>query len=194
MICLYIFAEEESFKVVSDIILPQLIDENISFKVYPHQGKQDLEKAIKNTVPTISKIPGARIIITRDQDQENCLDIKKRIDDSIKEKCNAPYKIRILCRQLENWFLGDLGAIEKSYSGFKASHYENKAEYRDIDSIQNAAQVLQNLIPEFKNQQYLPKLKTAQTITTNMDITSNRSKSFQNYIKAIQELIQDGGV
>lgn len=189
MIHLFIFTEEKSFELLTEILLPELVSEKCVWRVFSHQGKQDLEQAVKKIVPSISRIPGARILITRDQDMEDCLEVKKKIIETIDGKCESPYKIRIVCRALENWFLGDLKAVEKSYSGFKSKNYENKSEFREIDNIQNAHLVLQKIIPQYKNHAYLPKLETAQSIGPNMDLKMNRSKSFQNFIKAVQDLL-----
>lgn len=76
MICLHIFPEEPSAKILFEAILPELVSENVTFRIYPHQGKQDLEHALRKTIPTISKIPGSRILITRDQDSADCKDVK----------------------------------------------------------------------------------------------------------------------
>jgi hypothetical protein len=72
MTFLHVFTEEESARRVFDIILPKILPDGIYFKVYSHQGKNDLEKALRTTLPTISKIPGSRILITRDQDSADC--------------------------------------------------------------------------------------------------------------------------
>lgn len=76
MTTLHIFTEEPSAKKVFDIILPKLLPQNVSYRVYPHQGKQDLGKALKDSVPTISKIPGSKIIITRDHDSSDCKQVR----------------------------------------------------------------------------------------------------------------------
>jgi hypothetical protein len=188
MICLYIFTEEESFRRTADNVLPKILPKGAAYKVYVHQGKQDLERAIKTTVPIISKKPGAKILITRDQDSGDCGKIKNRIRDTIADRCHCQYLIRIVCRQLENWFLGDLGAVEKAYPGFKSSRHINKARLRDIDDVQNADEYLCSILPDYKNRRYLPKLETAEKISAELDITNNSSKSFSHFITGIQKL------
>jgi hypothetical protein len=188
MICLHIFTEEESFKRMVDNVLPKLLSKDAAYKVYVHQGKQDLEHAIRTTIPYISKIPGARILITRDQDLEDCVKLKNRIQNIIRDRCDSPHLIRIVCRQLEAWFLGDLGAVEKAYPRFKSSKYINKTNLQNVDDIQNSDEYLRSILPDYKDRRYLPKLETAEKISAELDITNNSSKSFSHFISGIQKL------
>lgn len=111
MITLHVFTEKASVKVFFENIIPDLLPDNASFRIYDHQGKKDLENALKNTLPTISKTPGARVLITRDQDLEDCYRAKENIEKLIQNSCNCAYFIRIICRELEAWYLGDMKAI-----------------------------------------------------------------------------------
>ncbi len=77
MITFHVFTEERSAKNVFDELLPKILHENVNFRIYPHQGKQDLERALRTTLPTISKLPGSKILITRDQDNEDCIGTSK---------------------------------------------------------------------------------------------------------------------
>lgn len=188
MIGLHIFTEEPSLKEVLDIIVPKIIPQGVYYQIYPHQGKQDLEKALKTAVPSISKIPGARIIITRDQDNDDCKILKSNLEKLVTGKINCEYKIRIVCKELESWFLGDLAAVEATYNRFKANQYSNRADFRDVDGIPKPSELLRRIIPEYSNLDSLPKLATAQRIGANMDLNNNRSESFNQMVAAIKEL------
>ncbi len=63
---LHVFTEEPSCKNVLGILLPKILPEEVEFRIYPHQGKQDLERALSTTLPAISRIPDSKIIILRD--------------------------------------------------------------------------------------------------------------------------------
>jgi hypothetical protein len=189
MTVIHIFTEEPSAKKVFDHILPKLLPENTSFRVYPHQGKQDLEKALRDSVPSISKMPGSKILITRDQDNDDCVLVKKTIKERIDFNCNCDYKIRIVCRELESWFLGDLKAIKKAYPRFSPEHYQHKADIRNVDNIVSPNKYLLKIIPEFKSQTTLPKLEVADSIAPHLGIESNQSKSFNQMVNAIKELL-----
>ncbi|HMQ62161.1 MAG TPA: DUF4276 family protein [Flavilitoribacter sp.] len=186
---LHVFTEEPSCKNVFEVLLPNILPEHISFNIYSHQGKQDLKKALGRTLPTISKIPGSKILVTRDQDSASCIDVKRQLDEIVNENCSCDYRIRIVCRELESWFLGDLSAIEKAYPRFKPSQISNKSELRDVDEINNPKEFLLKNIPEFSGRQYLPKLEFSSSIAPFMDLEKNKSKSFNHTISAIKELI-----
>jgi hypothetical protein len=142
---LHIFTEEPSIEKVFDALLPQILPESISFYIHPHQGKQDLEQALKTAVPSISKIPNAKILITRDQDEDDCKKLKQKLVNLVHEKCACDYFVRIICKELESWFLGDLPAIEKAWPGFKAKQCSNKRQLKNVDNIKKPSEYLQKI-------------------------------------------------
>lgn len=188
MIGLHIFTEESSLKTVLEILVPKIIPPEMYFRIYPHQGKQDLERALRTTIPSISKIPGSRIIITRDQDNEDCKILKKNLEGVISNKIFCDYKIRIVCRELESWFLGDLLAVENAFNRFKHDQHINRSDLRDTDNIFKPSETLRQIIPEYSNLDNLPKLETAQKIGIHLNIDKNTSKSFNQMIMAIRTL------
>lgn len=50
---------------------------------------------------------------------------------------DCPKLIRIVCKELEAWYLGDFLAIHKVYNNFKYKSYDGKAKFR-IPDICNA--------------------------------------------------------
>lgn len=191
MTYIHIFTEESSIKEVLDVILPKILPENVEFRIYPHQGKDDLEIALARMVPSLSQIPGSKIIVTRDQDALDCKIVKKNLLQIIEGKCNCPYKICIVCRELESWFLGDLPAIESAYNRFKSNQYANKAQFRNIDGISKPSQLLKKIIPDYTHHKSLFKIGTAQRIAPHMNLETNKSASFQHFIKTIKTLLEE---
>jgi len=191
MTTIHIFTEEPSAKKVLDAILPKILPDNIEFRVYPHQGKGDLEKAFNNSIPTICKIPGSKVLITCDQDSSDCIKVKQNIEEKIELKCNCDYKIRIVCKELESWFLGDLNAIREAYPRFKPEQYLRKADFRNVDSINTPNKYLLKIIPELNNRSFLPKQEVAATISPHLDIDNNRSISFNHTLKAVKSFFDE---
>jgi len=188
MTVLHIFTEEPSLKKVFDVILPKILPEQVLFRIYPHQGKQDLEKALTHTIPSISKIPGSKILITRDQDTDDCKKVKSELMNLVMNNCHCDYYVRIICKELESWFIGDLKAVESAFPRFKASQFENKSKYRNVDKISKPSAELLRLIPEFNNKRFLPKLEVSEKIAIHMNPENNKSKSFSHTITAIKKL------
>ncbi len=195
---LHIFTEERSAQkffeaLMLKIFAEQNISQNIAkerFRVYGYSGKEDLKKSLQTTVPTISKQPEAKILITIDQDGEDCRSLKNDLENIIKNKCHCPHKIRIICRELESWFLGDLEAIARSYPRFKADQYRNKSDFKNIDaSKQKPSVALLKIIPDFKGLERLSKVAVAEKISQNLDLQNNTSTSFNATIGAIKQLI-----
>lgn len=187
MITLFIFTEEPSIKEVLDVVIPK-ISPDLNFQIFPHQGKNDLENALRKTVPNISKIPNARIIIVRDQDDLDCKELKKSLISIIENNIYCPYKVRIVCKELESWFLGDLSALEKTFPTFKSARIATKREMRNVDDIQKPSKYILKVIPEYANKNYLPKINTAKIIAPNLSIDNNNSLSFKNMVNAIRKL------
>jgi Domain of unknown function (DUF4276) len=189
MTFLHVLAEELSIKIVLDILLPSLLPNGTLFRVYSYNGKDDLQKAIQSVVPSLSRTPGAVVLIIRDQDQYDCIALKQELMRLTYSNCSTNFKIRIVCRELEAWYLGDMDAVELAYPRFKADQYKNKSDFRDVDSIVDPVEKLRRLIPDYSQQERLPKLEIAQQVAVHMQIDRNRSTSFQHFFRAVTELI-----
>ncbi len=189
MIMLHILTEELSCKKVLDALLPKVLPENVHYRIYPHQGREDLKKALNNTGPHLSKTPDARIVVLHDQDQHNCKKLKKELLQILKAKCVSPFLICIVYRELENWYLGDLQALKGAYPRFKAGKYQSKKILRNIDRIQNAPQLILSMVPELSNRKTLPKLEIAEKIAGHLSLEKNKSVSFNYFFKGLQKLL-----
>ena len=70
-------------------------------------GKQDLEKQLEKKIRGYLN-PEARFIVLRDQDAEDCRAVKKRLLKKCHRTGRTECKVRIACRELESFYLGDL--------------------------------------------------------------------------------------
>ena len=171
--------EEESAKNVLKELMPRLLP-TIKFKYYPFHGKSELQK---NIIPTMQKWqkPNSCFVILHDQDANDCILLKRKLLE-LCEECRRPYLVRIVCRELESWYWGDLYAVSQTYTEFEADNYKNRAKYRNPDEIHKPADELKRWIPEFK------KTKASRTIPPKMDISRNISPSFQCFVDGVQRL------
>ncbi|AOX00112.1 hypothetical protein BJP34_12230 [Moorena producens PAL-8-15-08-1] len=179
--------EERSMENVLDQLLPKIIPNEITYSCITHQGKQDLWKSIPNKIKTFQYYsPDTRFIIVHDQDSHDCQTLKSEL----LEICQTAGKdnnvmIRIVCHELESWFLGDLAAVEKAYNmkPNKLSKKQSKQKYRNPDQLNSAKQELKGLVKE-----YYPGTHSKK-IAPHLSLTDNTSHSFQVFIKGIKHLL-----
>ncbi|NEP37014.1 DUF4276 family protein [Moorena sp. SIO3B2] len=178
--------EEPSMKNVLDQLLPKIIPDEINYICIPHQGKQDLCKSIPNKIKAFQYSPDTRFIIVHDQNSHDC----KKLKSELLEICQTAGKsnnvmIRIICHELESWFLGNLAAVEKAYNmkPNSLSKQQSKKKYRNPDQLNSAKQELKRLVNE-----YYPGIHSKK-IAPYLSLTDNTSHSFQVFIKGIKHLL-----
>ncbi|TAE49129.1 MAG: DUF4276 family protein [Cytophagales bacterium] len=98
--------------------------------------------------------------------------------------------IRIVCRELESWYLGDMQAIQQAYPSFKLDKYTNKKKFREPDIMNNAAEEIEKILPEFK------KINSAKLISQYLDVVNglknkNKSESYKQFIKGVQKFFEE---
>lgn len=184
-----VLVEEPSMKNLLEIILPKILP--IGYKlndncfIRPHQGKSDLQKSIPKKVIAYENFSKeVKLIVVHDQDSNDCIKLKNELLNLVKKQNeDQSCLIRIACKELENWYLGDMQSIEKVYTTFKASKFENKARYRDPDKVGGAYE-LQKLIKGFS------KGLASKEIPKFMDISNNNSPSFRHLISGVQNFLK----
>ena len=183
--------EEESMKLVLETILPKLIPSYKSICYITHQGKQDLVRSIPRKIKVFQRFnKHTKFIIVHDQDSHNCLDLKDKLI-KLCDQCNPQnVLIRIICRELESWFLGDLIAVEKAFelTPNTLAKYQNKQKFRNPDRLNSAKQELTKLFKKGFNEDYCPALHSRK-IAPYLSLSQNRSHSFQIFIRGVKELL-----
>lgn len=181
MMELYFMLEEPSMKVLLDELLPRIIPEEIQYYLIKHEGKQDLEKSLPRKLRALPQ--NARFIVLRDQDSEDCFELKARLSSLCATAGRDDTVIRIVCHELESWFLGDLQAVELAYSKGGLARLQGQRKYREPDRLNNAAQELKKLVPAYQ------KISGARLISRYLDVHNNRSISFRVFIEGVLKAI-----
>lgn len=84
---------------------------------------------------------GVRILIVRDNDGADCRVLKKRLLSLV--PVGAPeHRIRLVCQELESWFLGDLEAVASAYPTARRRALFARLGSRDPDDLTNASDLL----------------------------------------------------
>lgn len=179
-----ILVEEASMKEFLSILLPKVISSpwrlNENYFIRSFEGKSDLQKNIPTKVKFLSnwKHEKVGIVIMQDQDSADCKNLKNKLILLCEQNGNCPKLIRIICRELEAWYIGDFRAINKAYSNFNHHNYIHKAKFRIPDNC-NAYDELRKILPEFQ------KVGGAKKIAPNINIEENKSESFQQTITGL---------
>ena len=121
----------------------------------------------------------------RDQDQSDC----ERTKESLEALCALAGRqatVRIACRELEAFYLGDLAAVEAGLKIPGLGALQNKARFRDPDRVVCPAFELQKLT---KNR--YQKVAGSRAIAPHLNLTAPRSKSFQHLIETIRAISSD---
>ena len=178
--------EERSAKNVIESLLPKIISDNhLTYICLEHQGKQDLAKSIPRKLKAFSHSPDTKFIVIHDQDSNDCKTLKSQLYQLCNQAGNSDVLIRIICRELESWFLGDLNAVEQAYSLKEGSlsRKQNQAKFRNPDSLNSAKQELKNLLEE-----YYPGVGSKK-IAPHLSLKNNTSTSFQTFVSGVKKLI-----
>jgi hypothetical protein len=180
-----ILTEEPSMEHFLSGILPKVLPDDykvdVNCFIRAHRGKSDLQKSIPNKMRAYPQFGyPVKVLIIHDQDSNDCKNLKNKITE-LCGMTTIPFVVRIACRELENWYLGQLAAIEKVYPETKASSLINKAKYRNPDLLHGANE-LNRMTQNFS------KTQAAREISKHVDVNNNTSPSFNHTIRAIRHL------
>lgn len=175
--------EEQSAKEMIQGILPQLLPSEIHTRFIVFEGKSDLEKRLQLKIKGW-QTPDSYFVVLRDQDSGNCKVIKQNLVAKCKDVGREDTLVRIACHELESWYLGDLGAVEKGLK-IKLQQSQTSAKFRAPDQLANAAEELEKI-----TRNLYQKVGGSRDIAPYLNLTSNTSTSFNIFIKGIQTLVK----
>lgn len=154
--------------------------EKTHWVVFDYNGKSDLEKSFPRIMKQWHE-PGSRFIVLRDNDGSDCRLLKQRLSALVPAQ-NQPHLIRIVCQELESWFLGDMQAIGEAYPASTRHDQFKSLSKRDPDGLTNASELVRSLTGTGA------KRLRATEIAKKMRASSNRSASFQVFLSGLQRL------
>ena len=172
--------EEPSMQSFLEGVLPRFFP-GLEFLCIPHRGKQDLEKSIPRKLQKW-RVPGDRFVILRDQDSDDCVHLKARLTELCRASGRPDAVVRIACRELEAWYLGDPAALAAEYGDESLLELARKKRFRDPDSVVHPAQELVRIVPDFR------KIDGARRMAQQVTRDRNRSRSFQVLMQSVEKL------
>lgn len=174
--------EEPSAQDLLEGLVPRLIPAEWSARFIPFQGKQDLERRMSRFLQNWQN-PDARFVILRDQDSSDCRDVKRGLVERCARAGRADALVRIACRELEAWIIGDLAAFAAEYQVAPAAKAQRKAKFRDPDLLGSPVKELRTFVPTYQ------KREGARRMGPHLDPKRNASTSFRFFCSGLAQLV-----
>ena len=182
------FLEESSMEVFLEALLSRLFPDLI-FQCVVYNGWADLE----DSVPGILRnwhMPGDRFVVVRDSNGYDCHSLKQRIVASCKETGRDDVLVRIVCQELEGWYLGDFVALAEAYDSPKVLQHQIKARFRNPDLVRKPSDEVAKLVGPYRKMEAARRLGTRR-LGSLIDGQRNRSRSFQVFVEGVRRLVVD---
>ncbi len=175
-----LMTEEPSMRLTLESLILRFFPQRVKdrdWMVSSFSGKSDLEKNIS------LKMRGWKwgnpfFIILRDADGGDCVALKEYLT-GLAQPCGPEFKIRVVCQELESWFIGDCVAVKQAYPRCVFSNETKR--YRNPDCLTNASEELTRLTGD------RTKGQRAKSISVHLEPSRNCSPSFQVVFKTLQQ-------
>jgi hypothetical protein len=176
--------EEASMEEMLRGFLPALFPdwvEGVHWRCIPHEGKSDLEASIPRKLRGWRQ-PGVRFVVMRDQDSAACEAVKANLRTLCANAGRPDTLIRIPCRELEAWYLGDLAAVDAGLGTRRLAALQNKRKYREPDRLGSPSNELAKIAP-------YQKRAGSRAIGPHLDPARNRSHSFGVFVTGLRRFV-----
>ena len=164
-----------------EVLLPRFFP-NLSFRCIPHEGKADLERSIPTKLRQWRE-PGAKFVVVRDNDNGDCLELKQRLMQLCRHGRREDTLIRIVCQELEAWYLSEPSALAGAYCDDGLRGIDRKARYRSPEERPNPSADIKRLVPDFR------KISGARRMAQHLAREGNRSHSFAVFLDGVEKLL-----
>lgn len=120
------FLEEPSAREMLKGLLPRILPAQVTVRYVVFEGKRDLDK---NLVRRLQgwRTPNTAFVVLQDQDATDCVDLKQRLMRKCGDAGRPDAVVRIVCRELESWYFGDLRAVEQGLEIGNMQRHARKA-------------------------------------------------------------------
>ena len=174
--------EEPSMQLFLEALFQQLHLPETAYQIKAFRGKQLLLPAIPRLLNSWRE-PNTQFFILIDNDNKDCIQLKNKLVFDCLQANRSDTVVRIVCQELEAWYLGDLFAI-KSYSPLKKSFKGQLKQIEDNklipDEIQRPSKVLEAHLGN------LIKSDIAKYMGKNITLEGNSSVSFGSFVQALK--------
>jgi len=176
--------EEASMATLLEHWLPRLFPGWISgqhFLCVPHHGKSDLDKSIPRKLRAWG-VPDDHFVIVRDNDNADCIALKRHFLGLCDDNGRPKTLIRLVCQELESWYLGDLAALADAFKQSKVDTPKLRKRFDNPDALQKPSTQLARLVPEFQ------KISGARKLAQYLHPNNNQSSSLRIFVAGVRDL------
>lgn len=181
--------EEPSMKILLDGLLPRLFPgwtEGQQFQCIQHEGKSDLDRSIPRKLGAW-RIPGDRFVIVRDNDNADCISLNARLQALCQANGRPETLVRLVCQELESWYVGDLQALAQAFENPKLNTPALRKRFAAPDDWQKPSVEVKRLAPTFQ------KGSGARAMAACLHETGNLSRSFQVFVAGVHHIAEEMG-
>ncbi|MCG5052487.1 MAG: DUF4276 family protein [Myxococcales bacterium] len=175
--------EEPSARDLLEHVVPRIVpapDVSASYLVF--EGKSDLEKGMTTKMRAWRR-PNSGFVVLRDQDAGDCRKVRQKLFDLAEASQQALFTVRVACRELESWILGDWTAVARAFDKPALEAQSRKATYKNPDLLSNPVEELRKHIPTYQ------KRDGARRVGAHLDLARNCSPSFRAFCTGVQKLV-----
>ncbi len=155
---------------------------NARYRLIPHEGRSDLARSIPRKVRGMAGVASAFIIVHDQHSTGDCRKLKRDLASKAPHSENE-IVVRIVCRELESWLLGDLEGLGEALQMPGLNDRSRKRKFRHPDNLVNAAEELRKLAPHYS------KTAGARSVGKSFDPTRCCSPSFNVFFRTVQRLL-----
>jgi hypothetical protein len=178
--------EELSARDLLEGFLPHVMPVDVSIRYVVFDGKQDLERQLVRRIRGWLA-PQSMFVVMRDQDAADCRAVKRKLSELVGETGRSDVLIRVVCRDLESWVVGDWSAVAQAFGRPQLRAQSRKAMYSNPDRLANSVGELRKFIPEYQ------KRDGARRVGGLLHPDRNQSKSFRTFCTGLESLLRTAG-
>lgn len=182
---LVLLLEEPSARDLLEGVLPRLVPDGTRITYLVFEGKQDLERNLVRKLRGWRR-PNSAFVVLRDQDAGDCRAVKNNLSALVDESGARPALVRVACRELEAWVLGDWEAVAQAFAAPQLKLQATKEKYRDPDRLVRPVESLRQFLPEYQ------KRDGARRVGPLLDPARNQSRSFRTFCSGVVRLLREG--
>lgn len=203
MMQIEMLVEEQSAEEALRHLLPRLLKNRARAKVINLGSKYKLLKVLQERLKAYAqRIAGGeslRVVVLVDRDDDDCEQLKAKLESMAagaglptksSPAAGEPFVVlnRIVIEELESWFIGDPLALRKAFTSLPRIE-ANTGIFRNPDNGGSWEALHRFLKKHGIYKSSFPKIDAARRIAPYLDISANRSRSFQVFISGMEAML-----